>query len=339
MTPEERSRRIKSRAWGLGFESVGISALDPTPHAAALQRWLDAGYAGTMTYMHRQASRRRRPADILRGATHAVVVTRNYMVPDTPRPAGCGHVAKYARGVDYHEALSAPLAALAEFIRSTGDGNSIARHYVDAGPVPERELAQRAGLGWIGKNTMLISPRRGSYFFIASVLTNLDLVPDAPFETDRCGRCRRCLDACPTGAFPEARVLDARRCISYLTIEYRGTIDSSLEPLMGAWVFGCDACQTVCPWNRRFARPHDDPQLRWQPDLEWLNLTTLTGVGEREFTQAYGHTPLQRPGAAGIRRNAQIVVRNDAVKPHIADGANGAASGDVTPTSPAHPAR
>ena len=241
------------------------------------------------------------------------------MVPDTPAPPGHGHVAKYGRGADYHEALGAPLTALAAFVRSLGEATTIAQCYVDAGPVPERELGQRAGLGWIGKNTMLISPKHGSYFFIASVLTDLDLVPDVPFEADRCGRCRRCLDACPTGAFPEPRVLDARRCISYLTIEYRGTVDSALTPLMGAWVFGCDICQTVCPWNLRFARPHQDSQLEWQPDLEWLDLTALVGLDDREFTQRYGHTPLCRPGAAGMRRNAGIAARNDAVNTDAPD--------------------
>ncbi|MBE0592808.1 MAG: tRNA epoxyqueuosine(34) reductase QueG, partial [Gemmatimonadales bacterium] len=232
---------------------MGITTLEPVPHAAALRRWLDAGYAGTMTYMHRQAARRSRPADIVPGATRAVVVTRSYFLPDSAGRSSQGHVAAYARGADYHDALNAPLQSLADHVRSLGSADTIARWYVDAGPVPERALAQRAGIGWVGKNTMLISPRRGSYFFIASVLTDLDLAPDAPFEADRCGRCRRCLDACPTQAFPEPRVLDSRRCISYLTIEFRGQIQAELAALMGDWVFGCDVCQAVCPWNLRFA--------------------------------------------------------------------------------------
>jgi epoxyqueuosine reductase len=312
VTPAERSRRIKAYAHGLGFEAVGIATLEPVPHAAALRRWLDAGYAGTMTYMHRQAARRSRPADIVPGATRAVVVTRSYFLPDSAGRSGQGHVAAYARGADYHDALNAPLQSLADHVRSLGSADTIARWYVDAGPVPERALAQRAGIGWVGKNTMLISPRRGSYFFIASVLTDLDLAPDAPFEADRCGRCRRCLDACPTQAFPEPRVLDSRRCISYLTIEFRGQIQAELAALMGDWVFGCDVCQAVCPWNLRFAHPHDDPLLEPRPDMEWLDLTALAEVGEDEFSRIFGDTPLRRPGVVVMRRNAEIAAANGA---------------------------
>jgi len=312
VTAAERSRRIKSQAHSLGFETVGIATLEPPPHGAALRRWLDAGHAGTMTYMHRQAARRTRPAEIVPGATRAVMVTRSYMVPDTAGPVGHGHVAKYARGTDYHEALRPPLQALADYVRSLGDEETIARWYVDAGPVPERELAQRAGLGWIGKNTMLISPRYGSYCFLAAVLTDLDTAPDGPFEADRCGNCRRCLDACPTQAFPEPRVLDSRRCISYLTIEHRGTVAPELAALMGDWVFGCDTCQAVCPWNLRFAEPRADQQLERDPRLEWLDLTTLASVTDSEFADRFGHTPLRRPGAAVMRRNAAIASANAA---------------------------
>jgi epoxyqueuosine reductase len=310
VTPAERNRRIKAHAHGLGFEAVGIATLEPTPHGAALRRWLDAGHAGTMTYMHRQAARRSYPAAIVPGATRAVMVSRSYMVADTPGPGGRGHVAKYARGADYHDTLRAPLQALTDYVRSLGGTETIARPYVDAGPVPERELAQRAGLGWIGKNTMLISPRYGSYCFLASVLTDLDVAPDAPFEADRCGRCRRCLDACPTQAFPEPRVLDSRRCISYLTIEHRAPIASELAVLMGDWVFGCDVCQAVCPWNLRFAHPREDPRLERQLELEWLDLTALAGMGDSEFARRFGHTPLRRPGAAVMRRNAAIASAN-----------------------------
>lgn len=312
MTPAERSRRIKTRAYELGFEAAGICTLEPTPHGAALLRWLEAGHAGTMTYMHRQAARRRRPADIVRGATRVVMVTRSYMVPDTPGPVGHGHVAKYARAADYHDTLRAPLQALADCVRSLGGAETVARWYVDAGPVPERELAQRAGLGWIGKNTMLISPRRGSYCFLAAILTDLDIAPDVPFEADRCGSCRRCLDACPTDAFPEPRVLDSRRCISYLTIEYGGTVGPELAAQMGDWVFGCDICQAVCPWNLRFARSREDPQMGRQPALEWLDLTALATMTADQFADRFAHTPLRRPGVGVMRRNAGIAAVNDA---------------------------
>ena len=186
-----------------------------------------------MAYMGRQAARRREPSRILDGASRAVVVTRNYYNADTASRPGHGHVAKYARGRDYHAALEDPLEQLAQYIVSLGSRDTLARAYVDAGPVPERELAQRAGLGWIGKNTMLIDPGRGSFIFLASVLTDLDLALDQPFEVDRCGSCTRCIQACPTDAFPSDRVLDSRRCISYLTIERRGDIDLELHPAMG----------------------------------------------------------------------------------------------------------
>ncbi|MDH3366791.1 MAG: tRNA epoxyqueuosine(34) reductase QueG [Gemmatimonadota bacterium] len=306
MSPERRAALVRARAHGLGFEGVGICDLSPTPHAAALTHWIEQGMAGTMRYMARQAARRLEPATIVPGVTRAVVVAKNYYQPDSPPRNGAGRVAKYARGRDYHQSLRVPLDALAAYLRTLGDKETIARAYVDAGPVPERELAQRAGLGWIGKNTMLISPAGGSYFFLAAVLTSLDLAVDPPFEADRCGSCRRCLDACPTVAFPTARVLDSRRCISYLTIEHQGVVEPSLWPAVAPWVFGCDICQAVCPWNEKFARQADDPMPDRHPELEWLDLADLLAMSDDEFTHRYGWTPLERPGADGMRRNARI---------------------------------
>jgi epoxyqueuosine reductase len=305
VTPEWRAQQVKLRARGLGFDDVGICHLGPLPHADVLKRWLASGFAGTMRYLHRQAARRLEPATILPGATRAVVVTRNYFTPDTPPAPSCGHVAKYARGRDYHEALRPALDTLADHVRSLGSPATRARAYVDAGPVPERELAQRAGLGWIGKNTMLLSPRDGSFFFLAVVLTDLDLAIDAPFEADRCGSCRRCLDACPTDAFPEPRVLDSRRCISYLSIEYRAPFDEWQAAAVQSWIFGCDVCQDVCPWNVRFARPADDPVLAQDAAMEWLELAAFADMSEVEFQQRFAHTPLSRPGLRGMRRNAR----------------------------------
>lgn len=310
MTPEQRAYLVKQRALALGFEAVGITDLSPPPHGDRLTAWLEQGMAGVMRYMHRQAHRRLEPATIVPGATRAVVVTRNYYRPDPPPRPGAGRVAKYARGRDYHHALRRPLAALADSIRSLGDARTLAKPYVDAGPVPERELAQRAGIGWIGKNTMLIDPTHGSYSFIASVLTDLALAPDPPFEADRCGTCRRCLDACPTGAFPEERLLDSRRCISYLTIEHRGAIADDFATLLGDWVFGCDICQDVCPWNEKFARTADDPVLEQDAALAQLDLGGLAEVSDGAFDRRYGWTPLERPGPEGIRRNARRALAN-----------------------------
>ena len=308
LTPMERARWIKRRATELGFHSCGVTDLTPVPHQERLNQWLDAGLAGTMTYMNRQAAMRRQPELILRGATRAVVVTRNYDNPDSEPIATHGKVARYARGGDYHQTLRAPLTELANTIAELGDEQTIARAFVDAGPVPERELAQRAGLGWIGKNTMLIDPGAGSFLFIAEVLTNLDVAVDLPFEADRCGSCTRCLEACPTGAFPEERVLDARRCISYLTIEHRGPFNEDHPPLNG-WVFGCDECQTVCPWNIRFSAEADDPVLQLDSSMAQIDLESLVGMNQGDFDEQFGQSPLERPGLSGMRRNARQVMR------------------------------
>ncbi len=266
--------------------------------------------AATMGYMHRQRSRRLEPNTILDGATRAIVVSRNHYTADATPDRERGHVAKYARGRDYHNVLAAPLERLTEFVRSHGDAGTVARWFVDAGPVPERELAQRAGLGWIGKNTMLIDPKHGSFIFLASVLTNLDITVDPPYEADRCGTCRRCLDVCPTAAFPSPRVLDSRHCISYLTIEHRGEISHDLQPRMQNWVFGCDLCQDVCPWNHKFATAAADLTLELDAALEHLDLAELIDQSDKEFAVRYGWTPLERPGPEGLRRNAHIAAAN-----------------------------
>lgn len=312
LSPAVRAHLVKEQALALGFARAGITDLAPVPHQHALLQWLEQGRAGTMRYMRRQASRRREPAAILPGATRAVVVTRNYYSEDPEPTPGTGRVARYARGRDYHAALRRPLAELARYIRSLGPKGTLAKPYCDAGPVPERELAQRAGLGWVGKNTMLIDPDRGSYCFLAVILTDLDLAVDPPFEADRCGTCRRCLDACPTQAFPEARVLDSRSCISYLTIEYRGEIDPALASAFGDWIFGCDICQEVCPWNVKFAAVAQDSVLEHDPSLARLELVELAGISDQEFEARFGEAALARAGAAGIRRNARLVMRGTA---------------------------
>jgi len=315
VTPKRRATLVKERALQLGFDGVGVTDLSPVPHGGRLHEWLAQGMAGTMTYMQRQAGRRVEPARIVPGTHRAVVVTVNYFSQDPSPKPGFGRVAKYARGRDYHRSLLGPLKRLAAFIRSLGDAGTIAKWYVDAGPVPERELAQRAGLGWIGKNTMLIDPKRGSFCFVATVLTNLDLDLDQPFEADRCGSCRLCLDACPAMAFPEERLLDARLCISYLTIELAGEVPAEQAAKMGSWVFGCDVCQDVCPWNRSFARPSTSVTLELDPSLALLDLKSLTEIDELGFAQQYGWTPLERTGAAGISRNARIAAANFAGEP------------------------
>jgi epoxyqueuosine reductase len=300
-----RSVELKRLAGELGFSATGIAPLEPNPHAAELDRWLADGHAGTMTYLQRQAEKRKDPRTIMPGARSAVVTLTNYFHGSRapgPRP---GAVAQYAWSSDYHDVLGTRLEQLATVIRELIPG-STTRCYVDAGPVPERELAQLAGLGWTGKNMMLIHPEIGSFTFIGVVLTDADLAPDLPFEADRCGTCTRCLDACPTHAFVGPRDLDARACISYLTIEHRGEFTEAQRGQVGEWVFGCDVCQDVCPWNVSFARETADPGFAVRPEVAAPDVRALATMDEAEFQRRYGDTPFTRPGLEGMRRNAVL---------------------------------
>jgi len=305
-----KSVEVKRRGAALGFDAVGITTLEPNAHAPELDRWLEAGYAGTMTYLHRQAEKRKDPRRIVPEARSAVVTLTNYFhgsADPGAAPRGQPKVAQYAWSADYHDVLGARLEKLAAAIRKVAP-TAATRCYVDAGPVPERELAQRAGLGWIGKNMMLIHPEIGSFTFIGVVLTDADLAPDLPFEADRCGTCRRCLDACPTNAFPEPHVLDANRCISYLTIEHRGAFNDEQRQNVGDWIFGCDVCQDVCPWNVSFARSASDAELAPRGDVRTPDLVALLEMDEDAFARRYGDTPFARPGHTGMRRNAAAVL-------------------------------
>lgn len=320
-----RSTALIRQAARLGFAACGIASLEPSRYGDALERWLAAGHAGTMRYLHRQARLRKEPARIVPGARSAVVVLENYL----PEKAGLGSrdsgigavrqvkVAKYARGTDYHRALTGRLEQLAAWLRARGA--TITRTFSDAGPVPERELAARAGLGWIGKNTMLIRPGAGSFFLIGSIFTDLEFPDGSPGERspgsrpsppdsrlpppDRCGSCTRCLDACPTGALIAPRVLDATRCISYHTIESRAPIPAPVAGRLQGWAFGCDICNDVCPWNVRFAQPTARPEYRDRGALGVRDPGFFDRMDDREFSARFGDTPLERPGLAGMRRN------------------------------------
>ncbi len=300
---------IKRRAAELGFAATGIARLDRNPHALELDRWLADGHAGAMTYLHRQAEERKDPRRIMPGARSAVVTLTNYFhgsADPGPVARGSGKVAQYAWSSDYHDVLGTRLEQLATAIRELVPG-ATTRCYVDAGPVPERELAQLAGLGWIGKNMMLIHPDLGSFTFIGVVLTDADLAADLPFEADRCGTCRRCLDACPTQAFAGPRDLDARACISYLTIEHRGEFDQTQRTEVGDWLFGCDVCEDVCPWNVSFARETLDPTFAPRFAVARPDVHELATMDEQDFQRRYAGTPFTRPGHRGMRRNAVAV--------------------------------
>lgn len=293
---------VKARALELGFDRVAIGPAGPPEHGAAFERWLDAGYAGGMRYLEAGRADRLDPARLLAGCRSVVAVALAYGPRDDA--GGWAGVARYARGVDYHDLMRPRLAALADLLREAGGAGVRSRAAVDTSAVLERDLAAQAGLGWIGKNTNLLHPSLGSYVFIGIVLTTADLAADARVP-DRCGTCTACLDACPTAAFTAPYVLDARRCISYLTIEHRGAIDESLRPGLGDWLFGCDVCQEVCPWNRK-ASPAREPAFA--PSTPPPAAEALVELDDVAFRERFRGSPLKRARRSGLARNAALVL-------------------------------
>jgi epoxyqueuosine reductase len=303
------ARLLRAQAYGLGFDLVGIVRLGPAETGPEFARWLERGHVGTMEWLARGAEKRadtRRPVP---GAVSAVVVALDY---GGREPAG--PVARYARGDDYHDLMVERLRALQDWASERAGRPIAGRAYVDTGPILERDLARRAGLGWFGKNTMLINPGRGSFFFLGALLLDLELEPDAPFEADRCGSCTQCLDACPTGALVGPRELDARRCVSYLTIELREAIPEALRAPMGGLLYGCDVCQDVCPWNVRFAGELREPAFAAREALAGRDARTLArellGMTQEEFSRAFKGSPMKRAKLRGLKRNAAVVLGN-----------------------------
>jgi epoxyqueuosine reductase len=310
--------RIKQWAHDLGFELAGIAPAAPADSFDRLRDWLDRGFAGEMAYMHRHSQARRHPDSILQQVRSVVMVGMSYK-PDDSRLRLAGpalsrkrlspaKVARYALGADYHDVLRQRLNQLLGRIRKESPGCH-GRGVVDTAPLLERDFARRAGLGWFGKNTMLLNKRLGSYFFLGALLLDLELEPDAPHDTSHCGTCTACLDACPTQAFPGPGQLDSRRCISYLTIELRGPVPSELRSGLGDWLFGCDVCQEVCPWNRK-APPGIEPAFAPSHDLTALDPVELLSLSDEEFRHRFRNTALTRPRRRGLLRNAALVLGN-----------------------------
>ncbi len=322
------ARRVKEKARALGFDKVGIAPAEELPSGAAFLRWVEHGYAGAMQYLSRDPRRRLDPRQVFPEARSVIVVARNYWVP-APDPEiltdpSRGRISRYAWGRDYHDVLKPRLFALDAFVRELSGRTTYGRAYVDTGPVLERGWAARAGLGFIGKNTCLIVPSLGSWTFLGVLLVPEVLEPDPPPRLlvqepptwqwpdgtrGTCGTCRRCLDACPTGAFVAPYVLDARRCISYLTIEWRGPIPREMRPLMGNWIFGCDVCQEICPWNRR-TPPTDEVAFHPDPDRVAPPLVEVLQWGEEAFRARFRKTPVMRAKRRGLLRNACVAVGN-----------------------------
>ncbi len=319
---EKLAQAVKAEARRLGFDLVGITTPDPPPHLAFFERWLDQGRHGELGYLAAERARERRadPRRILPECRSILALGMRYQ----PQPGGAlgaeqgaglrGRTASYAWGEDYHEVLPQRMQALVAFLEAQAGQAVPNRWYTDTGPILERDLAQRAGLGWAGKNSCLIHPELGSYFFLAEILLGIELEPDPPFIPDHCGSCRRCLEACPTGCILPDRSLDARRCISYLTIELKGAIPPELRPQLGDWVFGCDICQQVCPWNERFAAPTQEPAFAPRPGLPQPDLIEALSLTPEEFHRQFRGSPVKRTKRRGYLRNAAVALGNTA--PH-----------------------
>jgi len=305
--------RLKAEARRLGFHLVGVTDCTPPSTYAAYAAWLEAGRHATMAYMAQARNRERRadPRRILPECQSILVLgIRYFQQRAAPSASGLrGQVASYAWGADYHDVVVERLRALVAFLEKAVGAPVPNRYYTDTGPVLEREYAVRAGLGWVGKNAMLINPHQGSYLILAEVLLGIPLETDPPFETDHCGSCTRCIDACPTQAILPDRTVDANRCISYLTIENKGSIPKALRPQMGTWVFGCDVCQMVCPWNRR-APLEGDPAFAPRPDVPRPLLTEELHLTPQTFNRKFKGNPLKRAKRRGYLRNVAVALGN-----------------------------
>ena len=310
---DQFTQDVKGFARQLGFDLVGVTTTDRlVPHDRHLEGWVETGMHGAMSYVAEHPPRASRPADVVRDARSAVVVALAYhwdawdaAPADDDRMRG--RVSAYAWGTDYHHVMEEKLGTLSAFLLERGA--AIARYYVDTGPLLDRALAQRAGLGWFGKNTMLITKAGyGSYVFLGEILTDLGLEPDPPMEGS-CGYCRICIDRCPTGAIVAPFVVDARRCISYLTIELRGWIPRDLRPLMGTWVFGCDVCQDVCPHNT-LVREGVHAEFAPRREVPFPDLLELLHLDERTYRDRFRHSAIKRAKRQGLRRNAAVALGN-----------------------------
>lgn len=311
MSPHAKAQVVKQAARDAGFDLVGIARTTPVERSSHYRDWLAAGYAGSMAYLHRNVRLRERPEELLPGARSAICVALSYKRPApapelSERPQG--RVAAYTRGADYHAVIRRMLADVEQRLRVELSEPFHSRTCVDTAPVLERELARQAGLGWIGKNSCLLHPQFGSFLLLGELLTTLELASDEPIE-DRCARCTRCLQACPTQALVAPRRLDARRCISYLTIEHRGEISPELQSQAGDWVYGCDICQDVCPYNRK-APVGAQPEIMAEKTPASLDLLELLRLRSGEYRRLTEGSAMRRARRNMLRRNAAVALGN-----------------------------
>ncbi|HTG36749.1 MAG TPA: tRNA epoxyqueuosine(34) reductase QueG [Thermoanaerobaculia bacterium] len=315
MDPRATADLLKSWALEAGFDRAGVAQLGAVEHGEALVRWLDRGDQAGMGYLGRRLEARLDPSQVFPGARSALCVALQYHPlyleegERQPEPPGdlWRRVARYARGQDYHDVMGERLRTLEERVRAAFPGCET-RRYVDTGPVLERELAARAGIGAVGKNTMLLHPEGGSWFLLGELFLSLDLAPDQPLA-DLCGSCTRCLDACPTGALAEPYRLDSNLCISYWTIEHRGPLPPEARRMVGGWVFGCDVCQEVCPWNAAPAAAVH-PEMELPPERGELTLARLLRLPREEYVERFRGSPMKRAKLEGLQRNAAVAMGN-----------------------------
>ena len=301
ITPKDK---LIAYATELGFDSCRIASARPPRHAAEFRSWVDDGAAGEMQWIERGAEKRCDPERVLPGVRSIVVLGLNYWSGERQRPLGTGRIARYAWGDDYHDLMLAKLEKLSAFL---GELGGTQKCYVDTGPILERDHAAEAGVGWHGKSTMLIDAKLGTWFFLGEILTTLDFQPDRP-QTERCGSCMRCLTACPTGAITEPHRLDARRCISYLTIELKGSIPIELRPLIGDRIYGCDDCLEACPWNR-FAAVSHEARFAARPAVE-MRLRDYLALDDAKFRELFRGSPIKRIKRRGFLRNVCVALGN-----------------------------
>jgi epoxyqueuosine reductase len=309
---EELKNELIAFTRELGFDFCRVAACTPPAHAKEFRSWLRQGAAGEMTYMERGEEKRCDPQKVLAGVRSVIVVALSYFQGEELRRSQTaatqgvsGRIARYAWGDDYHEVVMAKLDRIDDFLREFG---GIQKCYVDTGPILERDYAAQAGIGWHGKSTMLIDPRLGTWFFLGEILTTLELVPDAA-QPDRCGTCERCITACPTGAITAPHQLDARRCISYLTIELKDAIPLELRPLIGNRIFGCDDCLDACPWNR-FAQASRETAFSARPSTTGMLLRDYLKLNDAEFRALFRNSPIKRIKRRGFLRNVCVALGN-----------------------------
>jgi len=306
-----REAAIKQAALDAGFDLAGIASLrTPPPDLRRLDPWIQAGYHATMDWLPKQRDKRLDPTLVLPGAPSMLCVALIYNTdrPYSTEAPGQAWVSRYAWGEDYHLVMERKLAALEARLHAELGVSFESRHYADTGPIAEKAWAAAAGLGWVGKHTNLINQEKGSWFFLGEILLTLDLEAD-PLAPDLCGTCTRCLDACPTQAFPEPGVLDARRCLSYLSIEHRGPLPAEFEAALGANVYGCDICQDVCPWNRGRVLS-SEPAFQPRPGLQPVDLDALEALDQAGFSAFFKGSAMKRSKLEGLRRNAALVRKN-----------------------------